>query len=229
MSEHHQNLRSRVAGIGSDLALEFALRVGFSADEHAPMVWDDHRNVIHVKDDLMQICSNVVAKAGPRSFLLSGKVGVGKTGCLAVMAKEVFTMEADRYKGDPAHLPILLGQKFLLVTHRELVDAFHSYNAEEPPKVVEEDLHAARVLMIDDLGTKSVDGRAFNLEQFQDLIDFRWKYGLPVWITSNIDGPVWAKTPGYERICSRWDDESKSWLLRFDKNQIDRRPTNNTD
>lgn len=147
------------------------------------------------------------------SIMISGSLGVGKTGIMTATFKHYAAQMATLHKVKAAGMPVRIGSSSWFITHEEFNSICRSEIKVDSYifATVEQITIEPHILILDDLF--DVGRSEFLCEKLQQLIDYRWVYRKPTWITSNLSIEDLKQIPGYARIVSRLSD--RSWMDYF--------------
>lgn len=179
-----------------------ATRIGFS-DCHADFDWGPHREQLLCPIKTM---SNYHCD-GIKSLYLFGEVGAGKTVLLANMVKNLYTTWAHgRNCRSEATVPAFV-RNVIFVTHQTFVDILHDSKLERFSIGLDE-LGRSPYLIVDDFG--AAYETEYSKGAFESMIDYRWRFGLPTWITSNVKMSTLQLDKTIRRTASRLSD--RKWM-----------------
>lgn len=197
------------------LAIDVVNRLGFGLD--FLNVWFDGY-FPNVEKSLKMITEDDIV---PRSILMSGPVGVGKTCFLSAMIKSRFIYWAMKSNCKAYILPALFAPQCVLVTHQQIIDINAAqYREEDDFEYSIQDIKDAGILMIDGF-CDNVNETEANLSRLYDILNYRYEDGSTTWITTNISADDLKVRQGHERIYSRFTDDK--WIIYVEVNGENRR------
>jgi len=209
------------AGEQEDLAILAAARAGFE-EEFTCLGWDGHFPAVESK--LREFAN--YRYNGPKSILITGPVGVGKTAFLCLMFKETFRTWANFIPAEFAEkLPIIFALETTCVTHMDIRTACLNLSRRENEQQEGYDynnLTKCNHLIIDDLFT--APETPYVISMMEELIRQRAANKRMTWITTNIseaDMKNEKKFPGWERVVSRLSN--RNWMALVELKGQDRR------
>lgn len=186
------NIRKRAKPSEKDRKKSKAL---CKVDRYAKATLDDFRG-----KEIFAYCKKWVsdpqATLGP---MLMGGIGTGKTHFLNALVRELYLVGyTDR-------------NMVKLITSTELIYEIKNAIAQKTTDTVLDRYKSVPVLLLDDLGAERIT--EWTQEQFYLIIDSRWRYRLPMAITSNYELPHISEMLG-ERIASRIAGMTQPFVIK---------------
>ena len=138
----------------------------------------------------------------PRGFFIYGRIGVGKSMLLGLMAQSVLRQFAATVR---------------FVSSGMLEELFFQFDDKKKQQVQE--LKMCDALFLDDLGVEY--GSDFSMTAFTNLFEYRYAHYKPTFVTCNYTIAELSEIDGYARIASRLNQEN--WMLHLSYKGPDKR------